>query len=53
MGRGEAQGCTNTIFHLEYLPAQRGLRATAVRTTAESEMRFLGKRLVLNSSVFV
>lgn len=53
MERKETQGCTKSIFHLEYLPAQKDLRTMAVRTTAESERRFLGKRIVLNSSVFL
>lgn len=30
-----------------------GVMAMAVRTTSESEMRFLGKKVVCNSSLFV
>lgn len=36
-----------------YLSSLGGVMAMAVRTTSESEMRFLGKKVVCNSSLFV
>lgn len=42
---------TFSVLGIHLLSSQGSVRAEAVRTTFESEVRFLGKRVVCNSSV--